>query len=232
MRVVNPQVINGQQTTRTLHENAKKGSKAAVLVRVISVPRDGDGASAQFEYLVSKIVSATNWQNAIRQSDLIANDRRQIEIERNLRRRAYQYLRKRQTKGEARRSAGVRHRFIVTKEAIAQASAACDLDPSIVRHGKEGLFEDRYYSQVFPNSDPLYYLPRWWLVVYVSYAAKGYPERAYAKWVVTHFLWQRFQSDLSKKQLREVFIKQSEREWSSGLLNACNTVHKAATALY
>lgn len=109
MRIVNPQVINGQQTTRTLHKKAGKNSKATVLVRVISVPRDSDEESNRFDNLVSKIVAATNWQNAIKPSDLMSNDRRQIDLERNLRKLDYQYLRKRQTKGEARRHAGDRH---------------------------------------------------------------------------------------------------------------------------
>ena len=38
LRLTNPQIINGQQTTRTLHECASKSSKSTVLVRVISVP--------------------------------------------------------------------------------------------------------------------------------------------------------------------------------------------------
>jgi hypothetical protein len=64
LRLVNPQVINGQQTTRTLHECVGKNSKATVLMRVISVPRESDEDSQRFENLVSRIVAATNWQNA------------------------------------------------------------------------------------------------------------------------------------------------------------------------
>lgn len=66
----------------------------------------------------------------------------------------YQYLCKRKTKSEARRNAGVRHRFLIKKDELTQALAACDLDPSIVREGKERLFEERYYDQVFANAEP------------------------------------------------------------------------------
>lgn len=232
MRIVNPQVINGQQTTRTLHRKAAKNSKAAVLVRVISVPRDSNEESNRFENLVSKIVAATNWQNAIRASDLMANDRRQIELERNLRKRDYQYLRKRQSKGEARRHAGVRHRFMIKKEELAQAVAACDLDPSIVRQGKERLFEERYYDQVFPNADPNYYLPRYWLVWYASYAARGYPQRAYAKWVVTHFVWQAMTKLLKSRHLRELFIQVNERDDLPSLEMLCNAAFKGVMSFY
>jgi hypothetical protein len=189
LRVTNPQVINGQQTTRTLARSVRKGPRASVLVRVIRIPREGNDDSNSFETLVSRIVQATNWQNAIRPSDLMSNDRRQIEIERQLRKLNYLYLRKRMTKGEARRAAGARHLPLVKKEELAQAVAACDLDPSIVREGKERLFEERWYGQIFPTGEPHYYLSRYWLLRQVSYAARGYPERAYAKWLVLNFAW-------------------------------------------
>jgi hypothetical protein len=232
LRVVNPQVINGQQTTRTLHKCASRNSKATVLVRVISVPRESDEDATRFENLVSKIVAATNWQNAIRASDLMSNDRRQIEIERNLRKLDYQYLRKRQTKGEARRNAGVRHRFFLKKEELAQAVAACDLDPAILREGIERLFEERFYDQVFPNSDPNYYLPRHWLVANVSYVTRGYPNRAYAKWVVTYFLWQKLQPLLKNRHLKEVFRQGCEHWGFPSLWKSSNAVFKGALAFY
>src|SRR5262249_274714 len=100
LRVRNPQVINGQQTTRVLHRRAGEGRSASVLVRVIRVPRDDGRDVSHFEALVSQIVAATNFQNAIRPSDLMSNDRRQVELERQLRKLDYQYIRKRTTKGE------------------------------------------------------------------------------------------------------------------------------------
>ena len=121
LRVTNPQVINGQQTTRTLARSHGKRSGASVLVRVIRVPRLPQRGGNDFETLVSRIVSATNWQNAIRPSDLMSNDRRQIEIERQFRKLHYLYVRKRMTKGEARSAAGTRHLRVVKKEELAQA---------------------------------------------------------------------------------------------------------------
>lgn len=212
LRVINPQVINGQQTTRTLARAVRKGPRASVLVRVIRVPRTGDGNSNHFESLVSQIVSATNWQNAIRPSDLMSNDRRQIDIERQLRKVNYLYLRKRMTKGEARRLGGSRHLRLVKKEEIAQAVAACDLDPSIVREGKERLFEERWYGQVFPTSDPNYFLSRYWLLRQVSYAARGYPERAYAKWLVLHSVWPSLDPLCRARARAEAFRRVCERD--------------------
>lgn len=232
LQVLNPQIINGQQTTRTLFKKARSNTKASVLVRVISVPRDREDDSRRFEYLISKIVAATNWQNTIRASDLMANDRRQIEIERNLRKLDYQYLRKRQTKGEARRNAGVRHRFFVSKEEVAQAVAACDLDPSVVREGKERLFEERLYNQVFPNADPNYYLPRFLLVSVVASVARGYPERAYAKWLVTHFVWQRLNKVLRTRNYKDAFIREAQSYIWESLLQACNEAYRGVMGFY
>ncbi len=210
LRVTNPQVINGQQTTRMLHSRGKDGHGASVLVRVFRVPREPGKNSKDFDTLVSNIVQATNWQNAIKPSDLMSNDRRQIEIERQFRKLNYLYVRKRQTKGEARRAAAAAHYFIVKKDELAQAVAACDLDPAAVREGKENLFEERWYSHVFPNSEPGFYLSRYWLMRAVGYVARGYPERAYAKWLVTHFLWTYLKPELYAKSKQEIFRNENE----------------------
>lgn len=203
LRVTNPQIINGQQTTRTLHRNLPLSAKSSVVVRVIRVPREKSADANGFEALVSRIVAATNWQNEIRPSDLMSNDRRQIEIERQLRKLGYCYVRKRQTKGEARRSSGVRSHYFIKKEELAQAVAGCDLDPVIVREGKENLFEEQLYPQVFPTADPQYYLCRYCTMAAVTYSARGYPERAYAKWVVLHFMWSRLAPLLRSRQAGE-----------------------------
>jgi hypothetical protein len=235
LRVTNPQVINGQQTTRTLARSPSKRPGASVLVRVIRVPRSPQRGGNDFETLVSRIVSATNWQNAIRPSDLMSNDRRQIEIERQFRKLHYLYLRKRMTKGEARRAAGARHLRLIKKEELAQAVAACDLDPFLVREGKEGLFEEPWYGQVFPTADPNYYLSRYWLMREVSYAARGYPERAYAKWLTLHFAWQSLEPLCRKRSQATAFREACERDNPSvvtPLLRAIDVAFSAALRFY
>jgi hypothetical protein len=235
LRVTNPQVINGQQTTRTLSRAARKGARASVLMRVIRIPREGDENARSFETLVSQIVSATNWQNAIRASDLMSNDRRQIEIERNLRKVNYLYLRKRMTKGEARRAGGSRHMRMIKKEELAQAVAGCDLDPSIVREGKERLFEERWYGQIFPTANVDYYLSRYWLMREVSYAARGYPERAYAKWLVLNFLWRSLDPITRARARADVFREACERNNSrveGPLLRSIDETYRSALRFY
>jgi hypothetical protein len=189
LQVGNPQIINGQQTTRMLAQLPHQAAKASVLVKVIRVPRDPEGQIDAFEELVSSIVQGTNWQNAIKPSDLISNDRRQIELERALRKIGYFYLRKRQSKQEALKIAGRGQYFIITKEQFAQAVAGCELDPAIIRSGRERLFTEEFYERVFPNADPNFYLPRYCLMREVTKAARGVPARGYAKWLVLHFMW-------------------------------------------
>lgn len=222
LRLNNPQVINGQQTTRVLAAQAQLAPEASVLARVIQIPRGSD-AGDRFDELVSRIVEATNWQNQIKASDLVANDRRQVLLERELRKLGYQYLRKRQTKREARRAAGSRFRLLIKKEELAQAVAACKLDPLIVREGKEGLFEEQYYTTIFDSTSPSYYLDRYWLMRRVSAAARGYPEWAYAKWVVLHFLWKAIGRDIDSHSVRFRTACERPRQ-NDRLLAALNSV--------
>lgn len=228
LRVSSPQVINGQQTTRTLSKMIANNSKASVTVRVIRVPHTMELNSDHFDTLVSQIVKSTNWQNAIVPSDLIANDRRQIEIHRQFRNLGYWYVRKRQSRGEAKREAGGKQYKFVNKTELAQAVAGCDLDPVIVRSGKERLFEEKYYGSIFPTSEPYFYLKRYWLMKEVEFAAKGYPERAYAKWLVLNFMWNEVSPYLGSTARRNVF----ESEWKAGRGNAVHFLWKANTEVF
>ncbi len=232
--VENPQIINGQQTTRILYRVIDKTSKASVIIRVIRVPREGNTNHEEFENLVSNIVSATNWQNAIRPSDLMSNDRRQIEIERAFRKRAYLYLRKRQSRTEARAIAGLNHYFTISKEELAQSTAACDLDPSLLRLGKESLFEEDYYKLIFPTSDSNYYLNRYWVTKKVTNAAHGYPERAYAKWLVVHFIWKQISKKLRSDSSSLMFQNECKysRYLAHDLERVADTIFKAALLFY
>lgn len=234
MRINNPQIINGQQTTRTLHLAAGGNSPASVLIRAIEIPREEDGADDKFDTLVSRIVAATNWQNSISASDLMANDRRQVELEREFRKYGYAYLRKRQHKSEARRYVG-QHYTMFTKEEVAQAVAACELDPNVVRsEGKEGLFEESFYPQVFPTGDPLFYLVRYRLMREVRYSSAGYPERAYAKWLVLHYMWSRLAGGMHSRIMKESFLDACERNLPPlrPLFEANNTAFRAALTFY
>ena len=123
---------------------------------------------------------------------------------------------------------------MVRKEEIAQAVAGCDLDPALVREGKERLFEERWYSTVFPTADPSYYLSRYILMRNVGYAAKGYPERAYAKWLVLNFLWAYLWRHVRTRAGAEAFrLAWDHQKRSFFTLNyAVDTAFKAALRFY
>lgn len=234
LHVENPQIINGQQTTRSLYRVIDHASKASVIIRVIRVPRIGGKNHEYFENLISSIVSATNMQNAIRPSDLMSNDRRQIEIERALRKQSYLYLRKRQSRSEAKAAAGGNHFFTISKEELAQSVAACDLDPSLLRFGKESFFEEDYYKMIFPTADPNYYLNRYWVMKKVTNAAKGYYERAYAKWLVLHFIWSKIGKDFRSTTASSILQNECKRGRGLALEleKVANTAFKAALLFY
>ncbi len=233
LRVIRPQVINGQQTTRTLSETASS-HRASVLIKVIKVPRE-DGDDDYYDNLVCKIVRATNWQNAIRLSDLIANDHKQVFIERELRKRGYQYLRKRQTKTEARRMFGSQGYRQVKKEDIAAAVASCEFDSSLVLKGREILFGERYYRSIFNSSSLPFYLSRYWLMRQVQARVKKHPERSYAKWLVLHFAWRRLSdhigSGYSERRFREA-CERANKDVLAPLRLVLDSMFKAALSFY
>jgi hypothetical protein len=183
-----PQIINGQQTTRVLAAAGDGARQPSVIVKVIKVPSE---PAELYDELVSRIVRASNSQNQILNSDLISNDQYQVRLEKELRNLGYLYLRKRESKGEARRRHAVRFRRVIKKDEIAQAAAATLYDPRVVRAGKERLFGE-HYEHIFGEHGPVDLLSRYWLMRHVSAVGRGYPSRAYAKWLVLHFAWKEF----------------------------------------
>jgi len=188
------QIINGQQTTRSLNSNEKESKKTNVLVRIIKIPRDE--ADVDYDKLINSIVRATNWQNYISPSDLVSNDYIQVFLQKEMRKVGYQYIRKNMSKAEARTYLGQGF-YQIDKREMAQAVAACLFDPVIVRKGRENLFEDPYYKSIFGSKNISYYLSKWRLMREVQYSARGYPERAYAKWLVLNFIWSQIGSDIN-----------------------------------
>jgi hypothetical protein len=210
LKIINGQIINGQQTTRILSQN--KDNDAEVLVRLVEIPRDKSESQEIYSHIINKIVAATNWQNAISQSDLKSNDVEQVRIEREFRKHNYQYLRKRMISSEARERYGERYRWIVRKDDLARAIAACMMDPYEVRLGKDRLFEDDAYYKIFDRRNISEYLLYFWLNRMVTYYARLDYRRGYAKYVVMNFIWAKLGQDLRRPYMRSRFIKACERE--------------------
>lgn len=214
LRIENPQIINGQQTTRVLAENPS--SRASVLVRVTAFRRETTEGEEVFGRLLENVVAATNRQNPIYASDLRANDSEQVRLERELFKRHYLYVRKRQTKREARRHAPQKTWWTITRDQMAQALGACFLDPYEVRLGKENLFETDNYPRIFSGRPIPTYLGCSWLRTVVRRRSKGRPERAYAAWLVLHMLWQDLTPRFPGVRQQEDLVYFLEREaWDS-----------------
>jgi len=233
LRVERAQVINGQQTTRTLESSPSR--RASVLVKVIRVPRAA-GDHTRYEDLVSSIVRATNWQNPIAPSDLISNDYIQVYLERELRKRGYQYLRKRESKSEARRRADSQIEFQISKFEVAQCVAGAEFDPAIVRQGKEALFDERYYRSIFQTESVEFYLKRYWLLRNVGWVAHGRSrEFKYAKWLAYNHVFDLASNAISSNDLALKFRTACERNdtWTlSPLKSLIFTVFRAVIGFY
>jgi hypothetical protein len=235
LRVANAQIINGQQTTRSIA--LQRNNDAKILVKLVEIPRDSSDGHSKYSHIVSEIVSATNWQNAISQLDLKANDSEQVRMEREFRKLDYYYLRKRMTKSEARRASGGRYGWVVKKEDIARSVGACVLDPYEVRRGKHRLFEDDVYTKIFDNRPAAEYLTFYWLDRLASYWGRGDSRRGYARWVVLNFIWSRLGQYLCRPEMRERFRRAAERSgtynWElQPLYRIADTTFSIALAFY
>jgi hypothetical protein len=210
LRLANPQIINGQQTTRMLAKHPE--NVASVIVRVIVVPRYSEDAYGQYKHLVNQIVSATNWQNAISQSDLKSNDMEQVRLERELRKYGYQYLRKRQTKSESRLHVKNQSLMFIRKDELAKYVAACIMEPYELRLGKDRLFEDDAYNKIFDGKNVKDYLLFFWLHKLIFLITRTNRRYGPAKWLALNFLWSEVRGHLSLDETRDKFIHLAERQ--------------------
>jgi hypothetical protein len=143
MKIKNPEVVNGLQTSHEIFEwyNAHKKDKDArnVLVRVI-VPRD--------EKSRSKIIKATNSQTPVSMLSLMSTDQIQEDIEDRLRLYGLFYDRK---KGEYRRLKKTIKK-IVGMGTLAQAVIAVALQRPDEARGRPETFVKNHTAEVFDTT--------------------------------------------------------------------------------
>lgn len=206
--VVNsPQVINGQQTTRALSEHSSEG--ASVLVKLICVNRDTTTGQQHYSTLVSQIVSATNYQNAIRISDLKANDSEQVRIERELRKWGVLYTRKTQSDREISSHLGSKYKVKIKKEELAAATAGCLLEPAVLRLGKENLFDGDTYQKIFNGRHAYEHLVHYWLWKAIRRRFSS-AEQRYSVWLCLRFLWDRVGERLRRPATASWFCEKTK----------------------
>jgi hypothetical protein len=197
------QIINGLQTTRSLSDiHGEVGGDIDVLVKVIKIPYDNNEEHS-YDNLVNNVVRSTNWQNPISMQDLVSNTAVQIMLEKELRKRDYQYIRKRMSKTEARTGYGAQV-MQIKKDELALAVAATIYDPAIPNTvGKERLFEEDYYDNIFRSDDVNYYLIRYWIMALVKSAVRGNNEYKHGKWFVMRHVWEKLGSETEIVQICE-----------------------------
>ena len=184
-----PQIINGQQTTRSLHSASTNTDDVHVLVRVIVVPSSDVGKQSDVS-LVDKIVKATNWQNSISKADLRTNDSLQIDLERSLRELSYQYLRRNENRKDAMRRPGYQFKNKIKKNELAQAVATCEIDGFVYKIGIAKAFDpdEEYYGQLF-TKDVDYLLNCYWFVKSAKTAGRKKGLMGEAKWLAAYDAW-------------------------------------------
>jgi hypothetical protein len=231
MVVHEPQIVNGQQTTRVLEAANDHARRVSVLVRVIEVPPTMLDEMSGDESLTNRIVKATNRQNRITAADLKSNHRTQVWLEKELEQLGYRYVRKRESRQET--SAGPRARKQLKKEALARAVASCENDTWGLR-GQEPLF-DEHYDTVFASKDPWLYALRFVLFDHVSTTAKSSAEKTWARFAVVRFIWKRLGKDL--KRHRKVLVPALQRPGRSPAIQSpldklVNSVSSEAVAYF
>lgn len=191
-----PQIINGQQTTRSLHSAGEDSENVHVLVRIVVVPQSALGQDPGAS-LVDKIVKATNWQNSISKADLRTNDHIQIELERCLRELGYQYLRRKENRNDAMRRVGYQLKNKIKKEELARAVATCLIDGFVNRIGTSKAFDpdEDYYDEIF--GQPVnHQLNCYWFVRTVTSVGRKKSFMGEGKWLAAYDTWRLLPSEL------------------------------------
>lgn len=212
VELTRPQIVNGQQTTRTLHRLWALGDSDRAQVRrtMVSVRAIQPDSGTDSDDLVSGIVRATNWQTLVTASELHANDLLQIELGRELAAKGYWYKRK---KGEADAPRGPRR--VVSMEDLARAVGGSEHESLALREGITPLFTD-YYDEIFDGSrEPDDYLARWWIWELSKKVARGNKQRGWAKFLVLYDVWRDVGPEVRTR--RRQFIVACEREDASVL---------------
>ena len=233
LRLQNPQIINGQQTTRVLSSltaGSGRPGDVSVLVKLLEIPREQH--AADYGGLISGLVAATNFQNAISSSDLQANDLEQVRIDRELRKLGYVYLRKRQTKAEARANLGRRRIYFIKKEELARAIGSCLLPPEFWRRGKRQLWEHPVYEQIFDGKRTAAdYLTFYWLDRQVRRCARGDVRKGYAVYMLLNFLWRREGASFRRRDNARRLSAMAEHERDRNIAPAVTSLDHAVSSL-
>ena len=224
IKLLDAQVINGQQTTRALRTAQKKSEDQSIARRTRStwaqhlrslrvatrVIEIGDEDTDTSDATVRRIVEATNFQNAITVADLRANDQVQIELQRELGARGYKYERRRGKPGGDDQLPLAFLKRSVKPADLATAVVGALHESIPLRLGRSPLFdlEKPYYKEVFLEHDVDFLLMCHWLWRRVNSRCRGDADRQAAKYLVHYDFFQSTRSLLVPR--RRHFVALSE----------------------
>ena len=156
IRLVNPQIVNGCQTARSI-ERFRGELGGEVLVRVI------EGKSHRF---INSITLYQNSSNPVKKRDFKSNDPIQVRLKHELRRRGYYYEIKRgeEYKTMKKKYPGMKQEYpnaeeweSISNEVVAKVLATIKLNPATAAaRGSETFFDDEVYGRLFPEKISTY----------------------------------------------------------------------------
>jgi hypothetical protein len=181
VRVYEPQIINGQQTTRTIGRSSSVSKDAEVLVRVVCRQPESDNDVRAFREFITTVVRSTNSQTKVAASELAANNPEQIVIEQAFKRLGWRYVRKsgRVDERSFRWYRKQRPYGTVKLKELATALVSCLHFPNYIRqHGIESVFEQSehakaLYHRLFHDRRP----PHEYLFAYLVLECAGQSDR-------------------------------------------------------
>jgi hypothetical protein len=189
VRLWNPQIVNGQQTSYMLREAGASAELVKVPMKVVRIDR-GAGR-ADYDEVVRDIVQATNWQTKVSLADLRSNDEIQVQLARAFRKLGHYYQRKTAPWGQT--LAAANNKPPVTRAQVADAVGGCLFESKPLREVKDNLYVEPFYSEIFNPHEAkrglcCHYL---WKSVRKQLEARGTPrERNRSKWLVLYHVYQ------------------------------------------
>jgi hypothetical protein len=249
VRVFEPQIINGQQTTRTIGRAASLSKDAQVLVRVLCRQPESDADVHAFRDFIATVVRSTNSQTKVLPSELAANNPEQIEIEQAFKRLNWRYQRKlgRTDDGALQWYGQQKPYGAIRLKELATALVCCLHSPSHVRqHGIEAVFDQAngttdLYRKMFHDRRT----PQEYLLAYLVLECAGQVQQYRSKqakrlaglgqYFVAHrlhlYLWSLFKKN-NEATLRLLSSELHRRRFDDNVQDLKNSIEKSWQEFY
>lgn len=176
----NPSVVNGAQTLYAISASKRTRSSALVAVRVIV--RNMDGAFEDDVWL-QRVIRGVNTQNRVLKFDFSSNEPEQVELQHLFQDFKVFYERKRGEWKEVRNDPRFRGFSRLSLRDLGLILTAVSDETGngalLIKHGVEGIFEDKHYRTLFPSRSKV---TRRFKKIYLAYRLSrflkdhGYPD--------------------------------------------------------